>query len=187
MILSLQRYDLQVKYVKGKDLILADTLSRNIDDSKPVTAEDCDPLWRTIEEVNVLQGIDIQSNLLDRIKQATQKDETCQILKLHIVNGWPSEKSTVMECVKPFYALRAELVIQDGVILRGNRIVVPAENRQDVLKLLHYSHQGEQATLRKARDIVYWPNLNDHVQNMVKACGICNQYKNCQQCEPMQS
>lgn len=187
MILSLQRYDLEVQYVKGKDLVLADTLSRNIEIKEAPTAKDRDPLWKTIEEINALETIDIQPELLERIKQATKKDETCQILKQYIVNGWPNEKASVIECVKPFFAFRAELVIQEGVILRGNRIVVPRESRPDVLKLLHYSHQGEQATLRKARDIIYWPNLNDHVQNMVKKCDICNQYKDCQRSEPMQS
>ncbi|XP_062562745.1 uncharacterized protein K02A2.6-like [Armigeres subalbatus] len=103
------------------------------------------------------------------------------------MSGWPSDKSMITDCTKPYFAFRHELVIQDGIILRRDRIVIPTASRKTVSNLLHYSHQGEQATLRKARSVVYWPNMNDHLRNFVKACDICNRFKGYQQCEPMQS
>lgn len=81
-----------------------------------------------------------------------------------------------------FFAFRFELVVQKGVILG----VIPRESRKvKVLKLLHYSHQEEQVTLRNARDIVYSPNLNrgqkvQHLQSIsLRTVGAKHHFVKC--------
>lgn len=187
MMLRLQRYNLEIRYVKGSELILADTLSRNIDANRTTENDEWSKLWNVIENVNALDEVDLQEATLEYIRKETQRDEILQILKTYIMNGWCGDKSTIPDCIKPYHPFRQELVIQGGIILRNNRVVIPTASRKKVSELLHYNHQGEQGTLRKARGLVYWPNMNDHLRNLVKACDTCNQFKGYQQSELMQT
>lgn len=180
MILSLQRYELNVKYVKGSQVIIANTLSRSIRDNQPATSGEANSLLTSIEEVNVLDTIEVHEDLLLKIQQATVRDETSRVRKEYIMIGWPKYKHKVEECAKPHFPVHCDLIMLNGVILRGDWITVPSSCRQLVFRMLHYSHQEKQATLRKAREVVYWPNMTDYIKNFVKKC---NKYKPFQQCD----
>ena len=43
----------------------------------------------------------------------------------------------------------------DGLVLRGDRLVVPSDLRQDMLKLIHESHQGMDKCKARARTVLY--------------------------------
>ena len=55
----------------------------------------------------------------------------------------------------------------------GSRVVVPARLRQDVLHELHSSQQGQDRTLRQARQVVYWPSITNDIRNVVRSCAAC--------------
>ena len=52
---------------------------------------------------------------------------------------------------------------------------------------IHSSHLGIEACLRKARDSVFWPNMNAEVREKVQQCSVCNEYQAKNTREPMQS
>ena len=52
-------------------------------------------------------------------------------------------------------------------------MVVPTALRPDFLQRLHTSHQGYEATLRRARDAVYWPGMADQIKSLTASCTIC--------------
>ena len=58
-----------------------------------------------------------------------------------------------------YYDLREDVVIQDGLHFKGDRLVVPKTLRKHMLRILHSSHQGIKSTLRRARETIYWPNV----------------------------
>ena len=60
----------------------------------------------------------------------------------------------------------------------GTRIVVPQKLRQDVLELLHTAHQGVVAVKALARSYVWWPRINDEIEEATKACKACQDSRN---------
>ncbi len=42
-----------------------------------------------------------------------------------------------------------------------------------MMESLHASHQGIEATLRRARESIYWPNMNAEIKDYVKKCDVC--------------
>lgn len=58
-------------------------------------------------------------------------------------------------------------------MLYGQRIIVPAALRKTVLKRLHESPRGAEATKRRAQQTVFWPGLNSDIVNTVRACAAC--------------
>ena len=55
----------------------------------------------------------------------------------------------------------------------GQRLVILKRMRRTVVTLLHAAHQGETRTLRRARQIVYWPNMTNDIRNAVRSCQAC--------------
>ena len=54
-----------------------------------------------------------------------------------------------------------------------------------MLKKVHESHQGAEACIRRAKDMLFWPGINGEITNMVSQCAACNEYLSQQQKEPM--
>ena len=50
-----------------------------------------------------------------------------KLLKSIIINGWPGDKLHFPPEVLPYFSIRDKLSVQDGIIFRGERAVIPAE------------------------------------------------------------
>jgi hypothetical protein len=65
----------------------------------------------------------------------------------------------------------------DGLIILDNRrIVIPDSQRSSVLKLLHLPHNGQTKTKEAARQLYYWPTMNNEITLMVEKCKECRHY-----------
>ena len=68
------------------------------------------------------------------------------------------------------------MTVLDGLVLKGNRVVVPPAMCQATLTRLHDGHQGVSATLQHARRTVYWPKMQEDITNMLLECALCQQH-----------
>ena len=108
-----------------------------------------------------------------------------QTLRTTILTGWPNVKDNAPLNVRDFWNIREELTIQNGIIYKGHRVVVPKQMRPEILGRIHFSHLGAESCLRKARDIVYWPHMNTDIKEEVGKCAVCNEFADSQQKEPL--
>ncbi|XP_041361078.1 uncharacterized protein K02A2.6-like [Gigantopelta aegis] len=72
-----------------------------------------------------------------------------------------------LACVKD------ELSVHDGIIFRGERVIVPDELCAHVVNLAHESHQGIVRTKQRLRDLYWWPKMDIQVTELVKSCITC--------------
>ena len=63
-----------------------------------------------------------------------QKDETLITLKNTILKGWPEKRDECPQNLKSYWNYRDELSVLDSLILRGTRIIIPSECRDEVLE-----------------------------------------------------
>ena len=68
-----------------------------------------------------------------------------------------------------------ELSIHNDCLLWGSRVIVPPKLRDRVLQELHNSHPGSSRMKSLARQYIWWPGLNQAMENMVKSCKICQE------------
>ena len=68
-------------------------------------------------------------------------------------------------------------MIEDGLILKGDRIIIPETLRSQVLEAIHTGHQGETKCLLLARESVFWLGITNDIKHLVKDCDICNKYQ----------
>ena len=66
-----------------------------------------------------------------------------------------------------------ELTIVDRVVLRGERIVVPAKPRHRMVEILHEGHQGQVRTKRLLRAHVWFPGIDLQCDKFVSTCIPC--------------
>ena len=77
-----------------------------------------------------------------------------------VQKGWPESLSCVPIAVRPYYHLRSELVVEQGLVFKGRRCVVPSVMQPEILKKIHLPHMGLESALRFSREVVFWPGFN---------------------------
>ena len=75
------------------------------------------------------------------------------------LNSWPAESKGIPTEVHPYFSIRDELTVDNEVILKGLRVVVPQTLRKEYLSQLHKGHPGMDAAKMRARETVYWRSL----------------------------
>ena len=121
---------------------------------------------------------------LCRLREAGSKDHEYKRLIENIISGFES-KSVLPPNLQQYWSLKDQLVVHDGLIMFGHRIVVPAAIRKEVLCRLHAAHQGINRTRARARESIFWPGLSNEIQDMVRSCEVCQVHQPSQQQEPM--
>ena len=173
----LREYDLAVKYVGAKNVRLADTLSRLIVPEQDPEIKDLD--------VSIASIMKIRPRRLAKLQEESRKDPVLVLLSKYIRKGWPDCKQDIEEILHPYWAFRGELALLDGLIVRGNRVVIPTSLRPEMLDRLHLGHQGITGTLQRARRAVYWPKIQDEITEMVQGCEPCQIHGNKKTRAPM--
>ena len=166
MMLILQWYDLSVTYQKGSLMQLPDTLSRAYLEKGEVES------WK--DETDIRALVSVTDNKYKELQNATEAElpELCST----IIQGWPNDKVKVPKAVQPYWNSRSELTVLDGIILKGNRIVVPPSMRSHMMNLIHESHLGIVKCKQRAREVLYWPNMNAEIEEMIKNCPNCAEF-----------
>ena len=170
MLLRMRMYNLQVKYVGAKSVLLADTLSRLVQPGRHRTIPNLD--------VNIAQVLKVRPAYLESLQQETKADPALSELRKFINDGWPESMNDLPDILRPYWCFRDEMAVLDGILMKGTRVIVPSALHTETLTRLHDGHQGLTATLQRARRTVYWPNLQDEVSAMLLQCKECQTHAN---------
>lgn len=88
------------------------------------------------------------------------------------MEGWPESRTDCPDSIKQFWNFRDELSVENDLIMKGSRIVIPHDLRTGLLNRLHVGHTGVEKTLRQARDILFWPGLTKDITDLILNCNI---------------
>ncbi|KAK2711163.1 hypothetical protein QYM36_012368 [Artemia franciscana] len=139
-MLAIQPYDIKLRYKPGKTIPVADTLSRlHLADTDIESQVDVEILVHS-----VLQTVPIASQRLAQIRRETTKDETLNSLLETIQVGWPNNKKSLDRKLGPFWNYRHELAELDGLVVKGERIVIQMHESRHIRPItLFPSWNGE--------------------------------------------
>jgi len=101
------------------------------------------------------------------------------------MEGWPEERYNCPQEIVPYWNFRDELSILNDIIFKGTRIVIPLYLRQQMLKKIHQGHLGREKCKKRAREVLFWPNMNIDIDNLVANSDVCQKYRSMQQAEPL--
>ncbi|XP_038061713.1 uncharacterized protein K02A2.6-like [Patiria miniata] len=169
MLMRLQPYNFTLQYRPGKEVPVADSLSRS-----PTTDGTHIPLDIQINLVH------FTADRLAAVKRETERDPILQELKQIIISGWPDRMKDLPAPLRPYWSFRDELAIADGILMKGCCVVIPTAMHTYTLNKLHEGHQVATKTKLRAKDTVYWLNMNQDIDHVVSQCPTCQEHQRSQ-------
>ena len=170
--LHMLRYQFIISHILGKELVIADMLSR-APTNTPTGADHVLHQEANIFINTMIQGLPATDEQLEEIKRQQEEDVVCNQIKCYCREGWPT-KQEVAGAVQPYYSVSAEISIANGLLLRGSRIIIPASMRLSMLDKVHTDHQGVTKCRERARQSIWWPGLSRQLDELVKNCPECS-------------
>ena len=167
------QYDFVPQHIPGRINVIADSLSR----VTPLEFQDSNA-EKDILAVNFLQYSSVEERERDEVVRETSKDKELQSLKHYISTGWPAKRSQIPVFLHPYWNYRDELTIESGILMKNSKVLIPETLRQKYLIQIHQGHQGIEACRSRAREFVFWVNINNDLKEMVEKCDICQSQQN---------
>ena len=161
-VLRLQPYKFTVKYIPGPQNI-ADPLSRLTMKMKPEGKRNvAEEYIRFVAENAAPQAISIRE-----IERKSEEDpELTEVRRCVLMNKWDDGPNA-------YKAVRNELTVLGKLVLRGTRIVMPRELRNQTIELAHEGHLGIVKTKVRLRSKVWWPGLDRDAELRCRTCHAC--------------
>ncbi|KAL1398057.1 hypothetical protein pipiens_009259 [Culex pipiens pipiens] len=168
-------YAPEILYVRGENVPIADALSRDVNNPTPQKDEDL--------EVHVV--LNVSKAWMKEIVTKTDEDATLRKLINTINAGWPIELEEADVELKPYWNFRDELSTYEGLIFKGDRLLIPETLRAKTLNLVHAGHFGIQSSIKRAKQVVFWPSMGRDIERFVEECGVCQKHSRSNGKEPM--
>ena len=170
---KINEYNFTLKWIQGQENVIADVLSRT-DFPDGNDQLDC----QEIVHVNIVVAQKLASDpALENFFLAAMNDtDYCATVEM-FQKGVSSRELKNLPNTHParMYSTFWDNLSLHGplLILNDRRIIVPASERTNVLKLLHKPHCGMSKTIANARQLYYWPGITNDIKNLVGNCIEC--------------
>ena len=181
---KIMAYNFSATWIKGNLNHAPDALSRN-PVSDPETGDLLAENMATCAEVRALTSCTQESLRLTDLRQQAEGDHEYQQLKKYIYEGFPPHRNQLLEQCRRYWNLRNQLTIEDDLIVYGCRLLIPSAMRHSVLVQLHSAHQGSVRTRQRAKQVVYWPGIDNDIDNIILQCKQCQETLPSQPREPL--
>ena len=113
----------------------------------------------------------------EAFQQALANDPEMRALANLIITGWPKDIKEVHHPLHPYWQHRETLTIEDGLVLRGEALIIPPAKRERTLHQLHHFHQGITKSQLLAHGSFFWPHINKAIEEVVCQCEACTQFQ----------
>ncbi|GFS26222.1 Pol polyprotein [Elysia marginata] len=127
----------------------------------------------------------VSNGKLTKIRKKTQEDVILKAAFDYTMVGWPAYKEDVKLAARELYGLRNELSVVDGLLLRGDCVIIPYKMRKEILDRIHDGHPGITKSRERAKQAVRWPEISKDIQRMVAVCRHCLEIRPTQPSEPL--
>ena len=164
MRVKLMGFDFVVKYRPGKNNP-ADWGSRHPDMQ---TLEDDQEVEVYVNMVTELKKI--KATTLEEVRRETEDDELLKRV-MHAVKT--KETPTKDPDMQSYVSVMDELSVINGLLLRGERLVVPRNLQQKIVDAAHEGHQGITKTKNFLRSRLWFPGMDAMVERTVRGCMSC--------------
>ena len=138
-----------------------------------------DGIQLPIVAVNLITpNLPVSSTEIDLIHEETSKDPTLMLLKHYIHMGCPNDCRILPQELHTFWNYREDLSMENGLITKGPRLLIPSTLRKKVLEQIHNGHLGIEKCMLKVRESVFWPGISNNIHETVENVEFVRQVPN---------
>ena len=87
--------------------------------------------------------------------------------------GWPHQRRHVPHLARRYWDFRDELSTDDGMLLKGPRLIIPGELQEEYLSRLHKGHFSARKVQENAKQHMYWTGIDADIEDYTKRCQEC--------------
>nr|XP_047141089.1 uncharacterized protein K02A2.6-like [Hydra vulgaris] len=171
--MKLLRFSFTAELVAGKSITDADAMSR-APVSNPTKKDEIAENDLNVYVNSIIKSMPATESRLEEIKQKTAEEKLLNQLQESIISGWPNSKKYCPANIQPYWDFKDEIVKIDGLLLYQNRIIIPVSMRRKILSKLLEGHLGMEKCKRRARQSVFWPGLNNQIEQLIRKCESAN-------------
>ena len=154
MLLQLQKYDMEIKYKPGSEMLLTDALSR------------CPARYSQEMKLDLdVDYIAFTSAWIETLRETTCEDPVLSMVYQHVQHGWRKERRRVPNVAKYYWDFRDELSTDEGLLLKGPSLVIPAALRENYL--------SASKTVLNARQHMFWLGIKADIKDYTRRCQVC--------------
>lgn len=167
-------YNFKIEYINTESFAYADFLSRLVNQNSQIDDIVVASITSELEIFNV-----IDSNLSSlpitykQLCKVYSNDEKLKQLIQLISHDWDDPSFKLDAELSQFHRIRESLTVSNNIILYGDRIVIPSILRNNVITKLHKGHPGINHMKHIARRFVYWPGIDQKIEEIAKSCTAC--------------
>ena len=174
-------WQFDIVHMPGLSNCVADATSRHPCDSSVLHHTDLESLLTEGDRIEyafnaaiVRETSDLISLSWEEIAEKTNADPVLCLLGNTLQDGFPLTIRTLDSRLAPFWNVRNSLHVGDmGVILYGDRVLIPSSLRHHVIQILHSAHQGISGMEARARSLIYWPGISSDIKTARESCALC--------------
>ena len=163
MLLRLQNYDVTIKYHPGKEMLIADALSRYSPLIGPEVALDI-----AIHHVHITPEKKLE------FQRTIQDDSLLHTLADTIVAGWPEDIKDVPKALCPYHNHWWHHDSRRWTYPKGRSSHHPSIRKGE--DITSYTLKDTMVITKcpyQVRQCIYWPGINEDIRKMVEACPTC--------------
>ncbi|XP_046750596.1 uncharacterized protein K02A2.6-like [Diprion similis] len=155
----------KIEYIKSECSRNCNALSRLPVDETNIFGAEFTPVYYVNEKMNI---VDWQEVVLE-----TKRDEVLSRIVKFCILGWPNNNKDLSSEEQNYLVKKNEIAIEGNCLFWGCRVIIPESLWDWILADLHASHLGIVKIKALTRSYVWWPNIDQNIENTVKSCGIC--------------
>ena len=164
-------YMLKMEWIPGKDNAIVDGLSGV--SPMPVSLIESE-IELPIHQVNIIKAT-MEEEDVRKLQRETASDPELQAVAKVISNGWPTLRKQAHPIIHEHWNYRDELSIDNGILTKNDKIIIPKTLQRKYLDRIHSGRQGIQQSLQKAREYVFWVNYTKHIKETIEKCSLCQE------------
>ena len=110
---------------------------------------------------------------IEKLKDSTQRDPILVTVYQLTQQGWPHQRRHVPHLARRYWDFRDELSTDNGMLLKGPRLIIPGELQEEYLNHLHEGHLSASKVQENAKQHMYWTGIDADIEDYTKQCQEC--------------
>ena len=106
--------------------------------------------YQNLENINFTDHLNFSNKNILRLQKETSKDFLLNLLE---------DTQDVLYNIQTFWTFRDKIGVQNGIIYKVWKVIISKSMQNEMLEKIHKSHLGIAASIQKAHDVMYWPNM----------------------------
>ena len=110
---------------------------------------------------------------IEKLKDSMQRDPILVMVYQLTQQGWPHQRRHVPHLVRRYWDFRDKLSTDDGMLMKGPRLIIPGELQEEYLSRLHEGHLSASKVQENAKQHMYWTGIDADIEDYTKQCQEC--------------